>query len=422
MKPRVYKQKGGRVYRGRFKLANDLKPREIPLHTPYKHVAEANLLRIVRELEEEASGLIAPKPLRDAAQKPLVDHLASFVEDMVALGRCKKHIQHTRNRLARLFEECAWRLLRDVNADGFARWRSQQKTFSAKTLNEYLGHANALLNWCVRNGRLVHNPLVTVQKVETRGKETVVRRALAQSELELLVLKSGRRGLVYWLAAWTGLRRGEVKALAWADVQLDVARPHILARASTTKNKRSAVLPLLPPLADALRAFRGDQPSEKGKVFRLGVPSSKMLVRDLAAVGIEEVDTIGRRIDFHALRHTFASLLAAAGVSQRVAMELMRHSDPRLTAKTYTDVTALPMFSELEKLTQFSPPPLAPLNSDQKRQKLSLVVQTEKSGSENGLAEVVPIENRRPDLTAVGQSWQNAQLAERGGFEPPVSF
>ena len=35
-------------------------------------------------------------------------------------------------------------------------------------------------------------------------------------------------------------------------------------------------------------------------------------------------------LDFHALRHTFATMLACAGVSPRVAMELMRHSDRRL--------------------------------------------------------------------------------------------
>ena len=147
-----------------------------------------------------------------------------------------------------------------------------------------------------------------------------------------------------------------------------------------------------------------------------------MLVRDLAAVGIERMDAIERRIDFHALRHTFASLLQAAGVTPRVAMELMRHNDLRLTAMTYADVTALPLFSEIEKLTQFSASPLASPISDQRRQNLSLVVQTEKSKAENRLAEVVPIELRRPALTAVGQSWQNAKLAERGGFEPPVSF
>lgn len=39
--------------------------------------------------------------------------------------------------------------------------------------------------------------------------------------------------------------------------------------------------------------------------------------------------------DFHALRHTFISHLDLAGVSLRDAMQLARHSDPRLTMARY---------------------------------------------------------------------------------------
>jgi len=58
----------------------------------------------------------------------------------------------------------------------------------------------------------------------------------------------------------------------------------------------------------------------------------------------------GRRLDFHALRYTFATKLAREGVAQRTAQELMRHSDPKLTAMIYTDPTQLPTFDCVEKL------------------------------------------------------------------------
>jgi integrase len=46
---------------------------------------------------------------------------------------------------------------------------------------------------------------------------------------------------------------------------------------------------------------------------------------------------MGRKLDFHALRYTFATKLAKGVASQRLTQELMRHSDPKLTAKIYTD-------------------------------------------------------------------------------------
>ena len=58
--PRVFKQKGSRVYRGRYKLSNGPRLYEVPLGTDLKHVAEAKLRKLVREKEEELAGLLAP--------------------------------------------------------------------------------------------------------------------------------------------------------------------------------------------------------------------------------------------------------------------------------------------------------------------------------------------------------------------------
>ena len=43
-------------------------------------------------------------------------------------------------------------------------------------------------------------------------------------------------------------------------------------------------------------------------------------------------------------------MLSAAGVTPRIAQELMRHSDIRLTMKVYTDVKHLPTFDAIKAL------------------------------------------------------------------------
>jgi hypothetical protein len=88
-------------------------------------------------------------------------------------------------------------------------------------------------------------------------------------------------------------------------------------------------------------------------VFPDGVPTMEQFRNDLAAARIEETDHLGRRVDFHALRHTLATNLSRGGVSPRVAMEMMRHSDMRLTMNTYTDTVALPVAEALEQLPRF---------------------------------------------------------------------
>ncbi len=99
------------------------------------------------------------------------------------------------------------------------------------------------------------------------------------------------------LAAYTGLRRGEIKQLTWADVHLDEERPFILARASTTKNKKTAVLPLVPQLVQRLKDWREQQHTLTGTVFKRSVPTAVTLLKDLAACGIKGVDEHGRHLD-----------------------------------------------------------------------------------------------------------------------------
>ena len=63
-----------------------------------------------------------------------------------------------------------------------------------------------------------------------------------------------------------------------------------------------------------------------------------MLRADLKAAGIPYRDESDRVVDFHSLRHTTGSLLAAAGVNPKVAQTILRHSDINLTMSRYTHV------------------------------------------------------------------------------------
>ena len=69
---------------------------------------------------------------------------------------------------------------------------------------------------------------------------------------------------------------------------------------------------------------------------------ARMIRFDLAAAGVEyKVDGPNgpEYADFHALRHSFVTALAAAGVNSAELQKLARHSDPRLTLNIYTHVS-----------------------------------------------------------------------------------
>ncbi len=338
-------------YRGRFKLPGG-RLEDVTLGTPDKRIAEQRLAGLVRERMDEAAGILAPKTMRDAAVKPLTAHLDDYIADLRAKNRAKRYYELVEVRVKTLIAECRWELPKDVTPDSFVSWRAIQ-TKAAKTLNDYLDAAMVLLNWMRRQGRIAANTLSCVGKVQTVGREVVKRRALTDAEFERLLSVSGGRSVVYLTAVLTGLRRGELRALQWGDVHLDAPKPFMSVRAATTKNRKGAVILLRDDLVTELRGLldRGYPSLPGGRVFR--VPKPETFRRDLQEAGIPIYDEQGRKVDMHALRHTLATNLARGGVAPRVAMEIMRHSDIKLTAKTYTDAGLLPMADAMDKLPRY---------------------------------------------------------------------
>jgi integrase len=132
--------------------------------------------------------------------------------------------------------------------------------------------------------------------------------------------------------------------------------PLIRARAAITKNRKDACLPLAADVVAALQSIRPAGIPAFAYVFNGHVPRMKTFRRDLSRAGIVYQDAAGRRVDFHSLRMAFGTWLAVTGAHPRVAMELMRHSDLKLTMKIYTDVSQLPLTVGVNRLPSFEVP------------------------------------------------------------------
>jgi integrase len=343
----------GRLYRGRYKLDGEFKVTTLPLHTTDKQLANQKLLAVVRQREKELAGLTGRKPLREAAQSPLLNHLNDYLADLRAGKRSESHVKHLEARIRRLFHECRWEHLRDVSADGFMMWRAEQKEFSQKTLHEYQNAASSLFAWMERHDRLENNPLRRVGKVERKGYETVKRRSFTNDEMRRLLAVSGLYALGYLAAVNTGLRRKELASVQWGDVHLDAERPFILVRSSTTKNRNAGKIYLRSQLARMLQEIKPASVAADELVFAGRIASMRKMHGHLQAAEIVVCNEQGCKVDFHALRMTYNMNLELAGASVQVRQELLRHSDPRLTTGAYTDTTRLETASLIEKLPEF---------------------------------------------------------------------
>jgi len=409
-----------RTYRGRYRLDGEFAVTEVALGTGDKQVAEKKLREIVKEKEQERAGIIAPKLQLVSAKKRLEDHLSDFLGDLEIQGRNVDYVNRIRFRTQRLFKECGWLYFKDVTPDSFVSWRSKQKSSAPKTLNEYLNAINVLINWCVKNGRTQTNSLVSVSKVEIRGKQQK-RRAFKDGELDRLVTFAPERRVLYLTAAYTGLRLNELKQLVVLDAFLDEGNPHFKVRSSTTKNKKDACMPIHPNLVEEIRELVKEKESGD-TIFEISSNSDAVFNRDLENAGIDKFDVLGRKVDFHALRYTFATKLARSGVSQRLAQELMRHSDPKLTAQIYTDASQLPTVGAIESLEWGKADPTASKECTQiDTQNLDSegLLPSSDDATEGELitSQVACNEADSPDLTGSVTKWR---MVPRGGIEPPL--
>ena len=166
--------------------------------------------------------------------------------------------------------------------------------------------------------------------------------------------------MVYRLAVETGLRAGEIRSLKVSNFDLD--RCTITVQAAYSKHRRQDEIPLRKDTVQLLRDhFRGKVPN--AIAFDMPKRTGDMLKADLADAGIAYCDESGRYADFHCLRHTTGSLLAASGVHPKVAQSIMRHSDINLTMSRYSHVFKGQEAEAIEKLPDLSRPSLKKQNA-----------------------------------------------------------
>jgi integrase len=305
-----------------------------------------------------------------ARAKPLSVHVADWRASLAAKAVSKKEIRQKTSRVDRIISGCDFRIFTDITATKVANYlaalRNDGAGISRQTSNHTLGAIKQFTKWMLREGRASQNLLEFMSGQNVRVDRRRVRRALTPDECRRLLsttaegprrrsMSGPERSILYRLALETGLRASELKSLKRADFDLDAKHPTVTIRAAYSKNSREDTLPLKPQTAMMLmRSLFNKLPQAKA----LGIPESsrtaRMLRLDLADAGIPYRDDAGHVADFHALRHTFISSLAASGVNPKTAQTLARHSDIRLTLDRYAHVFSEQQIEAINSLPDLS--------------------------------------------------------------------
>jgi integrase len=228
----------------------------------------------------------------------------------------------------RLKPEFGPRIAEEITEIDWQRWIDAlaRSGLSRSTIAKHVSVASGIYAWAsAPSRRLVQrNPLRLVE-LPPNDEKPRLRVALAPEAAALLAALEPEDRLPYAIAFYAGLRRSELYRLEWDDVlDGDAIATRLLVR----RSKSDAGTQRRPPIADNLRTVLADAwerqgRPQTGKVVDRSVMSGKIGARVEAAWTAAGLS----RITLHECRHTYASLLMAAGYTIKELMEFMGHAD-----------------------------------------------------------------------------------------------
>lgn len=249
--------------------------------------------------------------------------------------------------------------LNKLNPQHVQRWinQLQDEKKSARTVLYCRSILRAALNQAMKWELIVRNPATLIDPPSYKRPE-IVPLTPEQATSLCKAIEGDRLEALYLIALCLGLRKGEILALKWADIDSNkqtikvsgtlqrIDKKLVITEPKTEKSRRT--LPLPESIAQHLKAHHKRQFEERMKASTVWQETGLVFTNpDGSAIdqktlstwwyGILKKAQIERR-RFHDLRHSCATFLFAQGVEARMVMEILGHSQLSLTMETYTHV------------------------------------------------------------------------------------
>jgi integrase len=202
--------------------------------------------------------------------------------------------------------------------------------------------------------------LKNAAKLVEPPKETKSKMDVWDVDEALLFLETAKNShlfLVYMIGIHTGMRQGEILGLSWDAVNLDQG---VISVKQTLSNGGKTLKPTTKTLAgmrtiaipyeliEELKRLKHEQNKKKLQVgadyfnfnlvnaTELGTPINPSNLRRNFNIFIKKSGV--KRIRFHDLRHTHATMLLKGGINPKIVSERLGHADMRMTLDRYSHV------------------------------------------------------------------------------------
>ena len=291
--------------------------------------------------------------VRQFLERWLYDAVAPSVRELTL----EQYEQHCRLYLAPAFGQKPLQKLYPADVQRFIAERLA-RGLSPRTVRISLFVLSRALAQAVKWNLIARNPVDAID-LPKASRPPVKTFNEAEARALLAAVKGDAAEPAYMLALLCGLRRGELLALKWADLDFDAGTlaihrslERIGSRLEFVEPKSLSgrrVLPMPQPVLKALKAHRARQSAvrlslgpayeDHGLIFPNSIGRSleprafnRQFKRALARAGLSSM------LRLHDCRHFAATAMIADGADLRTVAGLLGHADPSLTVRTYAHV------------------------------------------------------------------------------------
>ncbi len=330
--------------------------------------------------------------------KPLSEMVDEWIAEKIRDGQAPQHVAQCRAHITGIIDRLGAVFTKDVTrelVETALAEMEKENHWSPRTRDAWLVDNKTFFHWAVETKHYFYeNPIKQIPKskrVEKRRERGYFKvewcSRLITAAFNSTVVYKGLSGLertiIYLLGIYGGWRWNEIRLLQRHDFVFDghfcEDDPPLLAPAAEKqKARRPDIVVLRKDHSQMIKAYFAANPAPPdARAFPLQARNigAQLIAFDLAATGdtveaaaekiargeqplppIPAKDERGRVYDFHALRHTLATMLDRAGISDGVANQLTRHSAHKsLRLGVYTHADFVDQTEALEQLPSLIP-------------------------------------------------------------------
>lgn len=297
-----------------------------------------------------------PEGAETCLSREKILEMADYYRDvLISRGRTPGYVRQTHTEILKLLAMAGYRL-----DDSLMLMAATSLGRAIATTNKYIRSIKSFSRWLSRPSRrlLTFDPLADLPMRNARKDRRHERGIFTDAQLRQLLettaasprrfknIPGADRAEIYHLAVSTGLRAGTLRLLEAGQFDLLDSAPSVRVRADQLKDEEDLIIPLESSAASRIHRYI----RYKASAARvLTMPPCRWDTAPMIQADLEDADIeycrAGRTargekkrvavLDFHALRHTFASRWLSAGVPLATVQRAMGHSDPKLTANIY---------------------------------------------------------------------------------------